>query len=93
MNASHREVFAFEGQVDARKHVTSPGCNGGCTDGVVASVTCLVRVLEVPALKETVKLESMYCNQTQLVGPSEYKVLTNIVCKSCTNMKTLCLSL
>ena len=60
---------------------------------VVASVTCLVHVLEVPALKETVKLESMYCNQTQLVGPSEYKVLTNIVCKSCTNMKTLCLSL
>ena len=60
---------------------------------VVASVTCLVHVLEVPALKENVKLESMYCNQTQLVGQSEHKVLTNIVCKSCTNMKTFCLSL
>ena len=60
---------------------------------VVASVTCLVHVLEVPALKETVKFESMNCNQTQLVGPSEYKVLTNIVCKSCTNMKTFCLSM
>ena len=60
---------------------------------VVASVTCLVHVLEVPALKETVKLESMHCNQTQLVGQSEHKVLTNIMCKSCTNMKTLCLCL
>ena len=54
---------------------------------------CLVHVFEVPALKETVKLEPMNCNQTQLVGPSEYKVLSNIVCKSGPNMETFCLSM
>ena len=60
---------------------------------VVASVTCLVHVFEVPALKEPVKLEPMNCNQIQLVGPSEYKVLTNLVCKSGPNMETFCLIL
>ena len=42
MNASHREVFAFEGQIDARKQVPSLDVSGAVQMAEVANVTHLV---------------------------------------------------
>ena len=42
MNVSHREVFAFEGQIDARKQVPSLDVSGAVQMAEVANVTHLV---------------------------------------------------
>ena len=42
MNAFHREVFAFEGQIDARKQVPSLDVSGAVQMAEVANVTYLL---------------------------------------------------